>query len=618
MRRVFMLTLTAKIALLACATAIVVAVGCLGVVAVSLRVDLERRVERHVQQDASALRARLTQEQEVLGAAVNAAATGPLLKATLSALDIDEATLAGIAESERTTLGNDLVALLDPDGMVRASSPLVSTTRLLHEQTDEADVAAFGVRLVDGRVYITALRPVDVGATRVGYLFAARELSEAFLNSFRDERGSEAVLLADGEARSHTLAPAGAQAVLASIGNVGPSVASVDAGHHSFLATRVDVGPSLSAVLLRDPATEFSGFTRTLLLLVAVGVASACIAGFFGLLVARRISRPLRELTNVASRVVRDGDFSQRIRLGGTDEVGELAGAFAGMMDKFRNVLGALGDSAQLLKTAAEELTVTASYQGDAIARQTSALQQTHATVEQIKESSALAAEKAGAVLAVAERADEVSQSGEASVEGSALGLHDIRTQVLDIASRMTTLAERTRQIGSIAYTVKDFADQSNVLALNAAIEAARAGEHGKSFGVVAREVRTLAAESIAATDRVKKILDDVAQSIKQAVEISESGVTNMEVRLAQVRAAGESLRELSVIVKQNSVAMRQIADTIWQQNDGIVKIFDALDALSEIADDSSLRVEATTQAAMKLQHASAGVTHLLSSYRIQ
>lgn len=615
MRRVLNPGLTEKIGLLAFATAIFVAVGSLGVVAISLRLDLDERVRRQVQQDGAALSALVAQQREVMGAAVNAAATGPLLRATLSAPDIDASTLSGIAESERTSLGGDLVALLDADGYVRASSPDMRIDRLLKPEDDLQDQP---VRLIGDRVYLTTIRAVDVGTTRIGYLFSARELSNAFLNAFREERGSEAVLIADGAIRNHTLSARWAAAIRKSAPRITAKVEALESDEGSLLASRIELGPSISAVLLRDPGAEFSGFARTLFLLIAVGGVSACIAGLFGLVMARRISRPLRELTGIASRVVRDGDFSQRINLNSSGEVGELAAAFGAMMNKFREVLTALGDSANMLRSAADELSVTVTDQENAISKQTSALQETHATVEQIKESSALAAERAGAVLAVAARADEVSLSGEESVEGSARGLTEMRSQVLEIANRMNALAERTQQIGSITYTVKDLADQSDVLALNAAIEAVRAGEHGRTFTLVAREIRNLAGESIAATERVKKILDDVALSIEQAVEITEAGVSNMEVRLNQVRAAGESLKELSGIVKQNSAAIRQIADTVWQQNAGIVRIFDALGALAHIADDSTLRLEATAQAATKLQQASAGVSHLLASYRIQ
>ena len=51
-----------------------------------------------------------------------------------------------------------------------------------------------------------------------------------------------------------------------------------------------------------------------------------------------------------------------------------------------------------------------------------------------------------------------------------------------------------------MAGLIQAVADQTKLLALNATIEAARAGEAGKGFGVVANEVKDLAAQTAAAT----------------------------------------------------------------------------------------------------------------------
>jgi len=69
---------------------------------------------------------------------------------------------------------------------------------------------------------------------------------------------------------------------------------------------------------------------------------------------------------------------------------------------------------------------------------------------------------------------------------------------------------------------MRELSDRTHLLGLNAAIEAARAGEYGRGFEVVAGEVRKLAASSKESLDEVHRKLDQIRQSIRTAVEISE------------------------------------------------------------------------------------------------
>src|SRR5205807_3723982 len=164
----------------------------------------------------------------------------------------------------------------------------------------------------------------------------------------------------------------------------------------------------------------------------------------------------------------------------------------------------------------------------------------------------ALAAEKAQAVVRVAEDADKMGKSGEGAVQESIAGLAAIRTQSAEIGERIRTLTDSARQIGGITETVKDLADQSNMLALNAAVEAVRSGEHGKGFSVVAREIRSLADQSIGATRRVSEILEALGGSIHSTVKMSEQGERAIGEGLVRVQESGNNLRGLLSITRQN------------------------------------------------------------------
>jgi methyl-accepting chemotaxis protein len=368
----------------------------------------------------------------------------------------------------------------------------------------------------------------------------------------------------------------------------------------------VGLDPGRIAARLREAQIRLFGVTA-LAMIVAIGIAW---------LLVRQIISPLKRLTHLTSRIL-EGDLTQRVDVTSSDEIGELAAAFGAMVEKLKQVVGALQDSVRLLKQAGDDLGTSTSEQSETITRQATALQETQVTAQEIKQTSLLAAQKAEAVLKLTEKADEVSTSGETAIESSLGGLTDIRAQVDEIAHKITQLSERTQQIGGITQTVKDLADQSNMLALNAAIEAVRSGEHGKGFAVVAREIRSLADQSIQATNRVREILEDISGSIRGAVAITEKGSQKIEGGLQQVRVSGENLKQLSNIVKDNSAAVRQIAAAVSQQNAGITQIFSAVTDQTKMMDETMRRLETTTAAAGVLKDLSQRVSDVVRGFRV-
>jgi methyl-accepting chemotaxis protein len=368
----------------------------------------------------------------------------------------------------------------------------------------------------------------------------------------------------------------------------------------------VGLDPGHIAQRLREAQLRLFGVT-SLAMVLAIGIAYV---------IVRQIISPLRRLTHLTSRIL-DGDLTQRVDVTSNDEIGELAAAFGAMVEKLKQVVGALQDSVRLLKQAGDDLGTSTSEQSETITRQATALQETQVTAQEIKQTSLLAAQKAEAVLKLTEKADEVSNSGENAIESSLGGLTDIRAQVDEIAHKITQLSERTQQIGGITQTVKDLADQSNMLALNAAIEAVRSGEHGKGFAVVAREIRSLADQSIQATNRVREILEDISGSIRGAVAITEKGSQKIEGGLQQVRVSGENLKQLSNIVKDNSAAVRQIAAAVSQQNAGITQIFSAVTDQTKMMDETMRRLETTTAAAGVLKDLSQRVSDVVRGFRV-
>ena len=280
-----------------------------------------------------------------------------------------------------------------------------------------------------------------------------------------------------------------------------------------------------------------------------------------------------------------------------TDEVGDLAAATAKAFGRLKAFSVSLGESAHALRRSAEQLGLSTSKQSEALTHQAASLQEPQVTAQEIKQTSSLTAQKAEGILQQTEKADAISRAGEEAIQHSLNGLQEIGEQVKEMARQIRDLDQRTRQIATITTTVKDLADQSNMLALNAAIEAVRSGEHGKGFGVVAREIRMLADQSIRATNNVRSILQGISTAIRTTVSMTEKGSEKVESSLIQVREFGNNIRELSGIVRENAASVRQITAAVTQQNTGITQIFQAVNDLSQLMDQTMVQLRASDQA---------------------
>jgi methyl-accepting chemotaxis protein len=392
-----------------------------------------------------------------------------------------------------------------------------------------------------------------------------------------------------------------------SFGQTGPATSGASFMRHDWY------------IVSGQPVAEIVKTSRTqayLYLLFSV-LLSAIIAVVLYKHTQRTITRPLAELTRATAEIVRSGDLTQKIDAHSQDEIGELSRTFNEMVEKLRDMATSLRQTLTRLREAVGDLDTANSQQRETITRQAAALQETQVTAQEIKQTSNMAAQKAEAVLKVTSEADEIGRSGEASIEQSLTWLTGIRSEAEEISTKIGELGTRARQIGNITQSVRDLADQSNMLALNAAIEAVRSGEHGKGFGVVAREIRNLADQSIQATHRVSDVLDGTTNAISAAIAISEKGSQKIDNGLTQMRSSGENLRRLSSIVRENSAAVRQIAAAVSQQDAGIAQIFGAVTELSKIVDDTIKRLESTDQAAEVVKSVTDQVSEIIKTYRV-
>lgn len=409
--------------------------------------------------------------------------------------------------------------------------------------------------------------------------------------------------------------------------------------------------------LLKARASLAEADAREAKLTILLGTLIALIlAGLAGLLITRNIAGPLKNLTGLAERITA-GDLSSAVTVNErSDEVGALTrafermtrflrtmagaaeqiaagdlranlqpqspndvlgNAFVRMTDNLRKQIGGVVEGAAVLGSAASEIVASTAQLASGASESAAAVTETTTTVEEIRQTSQLASQKARAVADSAQKSVQISHAGRKSTEDAAAGMGRIRTQMEAIAESMMRLSEQTQTIGQIIATVEDLAAQSNLLAVNAAIEAAKAGEHGKGFGVVAQEVKSLAEQSRQATDRVRTILSDIQKATTAAVMATEQGGKAVEAGGKQTELAGESIAALAGSVTEAAQAATQIAASSQQQLVGMDQVAGAMENIKQASTQNVASAKQLETAARNLNDLGQRLKQLVESYAV-
>jgi len=138
---------------------------------------------------------------------------------------------------------------------------------------------------------------------------------------------------------------------------------------------------------------------------------------------------------------------------------------------------------------------------------------------------------------------------------------NDAVTRVEAADGQAKRLNEAAEAMSEIVQIIGDITGQINLLALNATIESARAGEAGRGFAVVAAEVKNLANQAKAATDKIGSEisnLNGISTDVVGALTEIKRAIQNVAEYVTSTAAAVE---EQSAVTSEMSGSMQRAAN---------------------------------------------------------
>ncbi|HEX5018395.1 MAG TPA: methyl-accepting chemotaxis protein [Actinomycetes bacterium] len=280
------------------------------------------------------------------------------------------------------------------------------------------------------------------------------------------------------------------------------------------------------------------------------------------------------------------------------------------LVDRVRDGGERISLSAQELQAAAESQATSSSKQSGAVTESTASLQQLADMAEAIAASSAEVVEHAALTYRYAEE-------GQGAVTNAVDAIDAIAHRSRLVAERTSALADKSGEIGQILNVIDDLANQTNLLALNAAIEAARAGEHGRGFAVVAAEVRKLAERAQASTKQIQGIVAEIQAEMRATTAATAEGAEEVLNGVALARDVVTVLERISEVADETTTAAREISNASSQQRTASAEVASAMGAVVGVSEQAATGSREAANAAKSLNSLASDLRESIARFRI-
>jgi aerotaxis receptor len=330
-----------------------------------------------------------------------------------------------------------------------------------------------------------------------------------------------------------------------------------------------------------------------------------------------RLREDLGGLADDVQRMQRNGDFSAHVAVKGHGLAANVAQGVNALAIDVETVLHETQTSARRVADGAAGLRQAMVHVSAAQISLGNSSSATAATLEQITVAINEAASNAAEGVEASSENQRISHDAGREAEDAVAEIRHISERLRSAGDAVSTLSQRSQEIGSMASVIKDIADQTNLLALNAAIEAARAGEQGRGFAVVADEVRKLAERTAKATMEIDTTIHAIQSEIGGAVDTMQESCGLMGAGVERVQSVRNSLAQIQKTSQHALEKAQAIADASAEQGMAANDIARNVELIAQAIETQSGDIAAIEQLAADFQQTSTTLRTKLTHFRL-
>ncbi|WP_455719237.1 methyl-accepting chemotaxis protein [Agathobacter sp.] len=343
--------------------------------------------------------------------------------------------------------------------------------------------------------------------------------------------------------------------------------------------------------------TTVSLFVGALLVILAVAI---------GILVTRKITKPITKLTAVINDISQLNMTDEHEIPITKDEIGVMGTALKHMKEQLNGIITELNGISGKLVSDSNTLYDISENVTDASTNNSATNEELAASMESTSQSTE---EVTNSVLNMNNSANEVAtkiNEGANLTAGAMEKANDIHDRtnsareetlrvydtIKETSEKAIVDAKQVEKINELAKAIQDIADETTLLSLNASIEAARAGDQGRGFAVVASEIANLASESTATGANIVTIVAQVNSSVETLTQCLVDVLDFLENKVMNdYDSFMVSSDEFSSVTRSIEDFMNQANSEVEQLRSAIGKITESMDAINQNINECSVGI---------------------------